>query len=233
MTESPRESETPSKMHGLWSLISQSPQELPVKAEESDDAETESPRSLFEVMKQASRDQESADDVVNPLKQSDLNDVDVAPLEVDSANEVQTELPVESPFSGISFTERNESRREAILKRQIHQSRVGFVFGLASTGLSVLMLRPEVWMSLPSSITGFTAIILGCLSLTGSQSRDLPRSSKLLAVASISFGIVGIFLGPLVFTRIGREWQNSNSQIVAGRILRLSENSNSSPERPR
>ncbi len=230
MTESPREPETPSKMHGLWSLISQSPQKVPIEAEESDDAKTESPRSLFEVMKQASQDKKPA--IENVLTPPDVKDVDAAHLKVDSPNKDQVESLVESPFSNMGLAEWSESRRETILKAQIYRSRIGFAFGLASSGLSALMMRSEIWMSIPSSITGFTAIILGYLSLTGS-SRNLPRSSKLMAVASVIFGVLGIFLGPLVIAKIGKEWRISNSQIVVGRILTSSEISTSTTERTR
>jgi len=196
MTESPLDSDQQPKPRGLWSIISPPSPETPVEFE-ADQSASNPPRSLFDVMRRASKD--AAPEVEKNPTDDGVVEIVAPALSSDAAGSA-----VESPFSALGRIEQLRSQRHTLLLKQIRQSRIGFACGLASVGLSILAIRPEVWMGLPATTTGFSAMILGYLSLSGSQRRELSQTSKLLAIVSIIAGILGVFLGPLVFARIGR-----------------------------
>ena len=99
--------------------------------------------------------------------------------------------------------------------RRIRQSSIALLCGLASIALSLLSIRPEVWMSIPAFGAGFFAIVMGYLALTSCRLCNLSTFTKTSSQAAMLLGTLGIFLGPLVFARVGRELRESSSHRQA------------------
>jgi hypothetical protein len=103
--------------------------------------------------------------------------------------------------------------------RRVRHARLALACGLASVALSALSLRPEVWMSLPAAALGFTAIVLGYLTLTATRRHDHSAFTSGACVASMLLGTVGMFLGPLAFARLGRDLRELNGHSLTRRHL--------------
>ena len=134
-------------------------------------------------------------------------------------NSLEDESSVRESIPLIVVTNsRNPSQRVAA-SRRTRQTWAGLACGIASVVLSALAIRPEIGMSLPASITGFAAIILGYLRLSSTSPRDHSPSTKWISSAMIASGVLGIFLGPLYFSGLGRGWRESSGQTLMRRHL--------------
>ena len=94
------------------------------------------------------------------------------------------------------------------------QARASFVCGLAATLASALSLLPNVLAGVPATATGFVAIILGYLAITGPGRRELSRTAQAVSIFGMVLGTAGIFLGPLLFASIGRTFREATGQQV-------------------
>jgi hypothetical protein len=211
MTESLPDSDPTPKPRGLWSLMNKPSTDIPsvVDVEETSSVP---PRSLFEVMRRASS-------VTSDVSVSQNTNV---PLESESSAEFP-ESSVADDLESIPESHRvliyAEVPKPVRTGMRNRSSIPGILCGVTSIGLSGLAMRPEVWMSLPASILGFAAVVLGFWKLTGTGSGN--RSSKITWNSSviIMLGIPGMFLGPLYFSELGRASRESSGQILTRRHL--------------
>ena len=84
---------------------------------------------------------------------------------------------------------------------------------------SALAMLPQVWSGFPATGFGFAAIIAGYVTLTGAARRDLAFATRAVSVVAMGFGSLGIFLGPLFFSGLGRDLRESTGQQVTSRHL--------------
>lgn len=177
-------------------------------------------RGLFAMMQ---RTGEPTEDAASRSKSSppDLYD----DVQIEEAAEVGDELPDdESPSppalaAGVSSladvihpNDLEPSRFQIAARQARRQVGIGLVCGLAAIAGSTLSLLPSFLYSFPATALGFVAIIAGYLALTGQGRRDLSGSSRVLSILGMLMGSIGIFLGPLLFSNIGRSMRESTGQ---------------------
>ncbi len=107
--------------------------------------------------------------------------------------------------------------REAALAER--RSWIGLACGVAAAAAAALTMLPQVWIGFPATAFGFTAIIVGYLTLTGSVARELPNSVRAASICGMVLGTLGIFLGPLFFTGLGRDLREATGQQATGKHL--------------
>ena len=89
------------------------------------------------------------------------------------------------------------------------QGWIGFGSGIAAVAASTLSLWPNFMASLPATVLGFGAIISSYVALTGSGRRDMSGKTRVISLAGMLLGTAGIFLGPLLFSTLGRNLRES------------------------
>lgn len=81
---------------------------------------------------------------------------------------------------------------------------------------SLAMLDNAVW-NLPAFVLGFGAVLTGLAALGEIRRSRGEQTGRSLAVAGILFGIVGMFLGPTLFTDVSRSLdRNPDLEIHSG-----------------
>lgn len=190
------------KPRGLWSLMPKTSTALPSETEFSEPSPV-LPKSLFDVIRQAAEGDEHSPNPV-PFDAS----LESHPVDEDPAHAL-TDIPVRD-FSVVVTASLYQAKSSALAARKTRRHLVEFGCGLASVGFSALAMRPEFVMSLPGLVLGFSATILGSLRLSESRSRSFPARDFWISVAGILSGILGIFLGPLYFTELGRVMRESS-----------------------
>ncbi len=81
------------------------------------------------------------------------------------------------------------------------------VLGIASVGLSVMALGEAIWTKIPSTLIGFSALVVGLLA-AGDIRRSYGRlTGRRMALAGMLLGTVGSLLGPTLFAGLGRSWR--------------------------
>ena len=218
------------KPRSLWSLIPQSPIDLPPAEAANDSDWTEpashpTPHSLFEVMRRGMAGNPQADKTISSIsenrdqaEQHSSESQAVAGIElpqiippVDEAMSHQRDnasamTPSEfAPFLVLPIA--NKVSRYRRSTRSIWGPVIPLTCGLTSIALSTLAMRPEFWGVLPASILGFTATIQGFLLLSDSRPENQTTSSRCVALVSLLSGLCGMFLGPLYFAEWGRVWR--------------------------
>ena len=218
------------KPRSLWSLIPQSPIDLPpaetsVDADLTGPATNPTPHSLFEVMRRGRGGNPQADNTISTSSENrdqaeqhssesqavadaELSQIiptvdEAISYEVDNASEI---VPSESsPFLVLPIE--NKVSRYRRSTRSTWGPVVPMTCGLTSIGLSALAMRPEFWGVLPASILGFAATIQGFLLLSDSRPENQTTSCRCIALVSLLSGLCGMFLGPLYFAEWGRVWR--------------------------
>ena len=99
------------------------------------------------------------------------------------------------------------------------QSWIGLVCGVAAVAASALAMLPQVWIGFPATGLGFAAIIVGYVTLTGAGRRDMAILTRAVSLVAMGLGSLGIFLGPLFFSELGRELRESTGQQATSRHL--------------
>ncbi len=92
------------------------------------------------------------------------------------------------------------------------QAWVGLGCGIAAVLASALSLLPNFLASLPATAIGFFAIISAYLALTGAGRREITSATRVVCLAGMLLGTSGIFLGPLLFSGIGRSLRDASGQ---------------------
>ena len=103
--------------------------------------------------------------------------------------------------------------------RAVRRSWIGLGCGVAAVATSALAMLPQVWIGFLPSELGFAAIIMGYLTLTGAAAREMPNSTRATSIGGMLLGTVGIFLGPLFFTGLGRDLREATGQQATGKHL--------------
>lgn len=84
------------------------------------------------------------------------------------------------------------------------QGRIAALAGITAISASALSLLPSSFAGLPATVLGFIAIISGYLSVTGTGRTEISAATRAGALLGMVAGTIGIFLGPLFFTSLGR-----------------------------
>jgi hypothetical protein len=108
------------------------------------------------------------------------------------------------PMEIINLDELEAPRHRLIESQAIKQVQISAACGIAALAASCLSLLPSVFAGLPAPALGFAAIIAGFLVLTGPGRRHLSSRSRALSIVGMLCGTVGIFLGPLLISGLGR-----------------------------
>jgi hypothetical protein len=144
------------------------------------------------------QDQEEIEmELVNPPDEDPEEEEEVEPIP-----EVVLTRP--EPMEIIDLDQLESPRHRLIESQANKQVRIGAACGIAALVASFLSLLPNVFAGLPAPALGFTAIIAGFLVLTGPARRHLASRSRVLSIVGMLCGTVGIFLGPLLISGLGR-----------------------------
>jgi len=122
------------------------------------------------------------------------DELEVAPLESLAVEQTETAAADSSPSVSPQFTPQRSrgAVRSAIL---------GGVAVLAS-GLALL---PEVYAKIPGTLVGFLALMVGLLALGEIRRSRGRQTGRNWAGAGIALGVLGMLLGPFVFSPLGGE----------------------------
>ena len=80
---------------------------------------------------------------------------------------------------------------------------------LVALPLAGLASLPGVWFKLPATVTGFAGLALGLIAWNSGARRRRMSLERGLAAGGIVLGLVAMFLGPLVFSGLGRRARTS------------------------
>jgi hypothetical protein len=98
-----------------------------------------------------------------------------------------------------------ESPRHRLMESQAYkQVKISAVCGITALAASFLSLLPSVFAGLPAPALGFAAIIAGFLAFTGPGRHSFSSRSRALSIVGMLCGTVGIFLGPMLISGVGR-----------------------------
>lgn len=81
--------------------------------------------------------------------------------------------------------------------------------GLFAVPLSALALLPDASLRLPATIAGFAALVLGLIGWQEVRSSRGRRTGNELAAAGMVLGVLAMFLGPVLFARVGQGYRKS------------------------
>jgi hypothetical protein len=123
-------------------------------------------------------------------------------VEVESIPDVVLTHP--EPMEIINLDELESPRHRLIERQADKQVQISAASGIAALAASFLSLLSSVFAGLPAPALGFAAIIAGFLVMTGPGRRHLSSRSRALSIVGMLCGTVGIFLGPLLITGLGR-----------------------------
>ncbi len=99
------------------------------------------------------------------------------------------------------------------------QSWIALGCGVAAVAASALAMLPQVWIGFPATGLGFAAIIAGYATLTGAAHRDLAIRTRAACLSGMGLGTLGIFLGPLFFSGLGRDLREVTGQQATSKHL--------------
>lgn len=185
---------------GLWGLM-QSPSSA-IHSSAPSTHPSEAPRPIAEVFVPAISESDLAS--APPPMISETADVDLAAL-----------FGVHPHEPAVSAAGRSAQNRRGTSRKAI----VAVCLGGLSIPLAFLALIDEFWTRFPATLVGFAAILLGMLAYSEIQHSAGRQTGKRLAIAGMMAGIVGVFLGPLVLTGIGRRlWQQSARGVTEGHL---------------
>lgn len=221
MTQSQPDSGDRPVPRGLWSLMSKAseppafPEPLPPVPELAEEAPV--PRSLFDVMRHASSgDSTATSESPHNVPEATQFPVPAPTLEPEPMLETlapngEPVIPFVLPADGGTAWQPKAARKQSVFSP--------LTCGFLAVALSTLATRPEIWMSIPASILGFAAIVLGYLKLSAPDRVSQPAIANWATIAGVLAGFLGIFLGPLFFSEMGRNWRDANGEEFTRRHL--------------
>ncbi len=134
-----------------------------------------------------------------------VNPPDEEPEEVEEVEPIpDAVLARPEPMEIIDLDQLESPRHRLIESQAYRQVQIGAACGIAALAASCLSLLPSIFAGLPAPALGFSAIIAGFLVLTGPGRRYLSSRSRALSIVGMLCGTVGIFLGPLLISGLGR-----------------------------
>lgn len=176
-------------------------------------------RGLFALMQVANEQTVKAVDRGPPgaVKQDEVDRSGELELEDDSIEGVSptdySPRPDQPPVA-IDLDELEPPKYRVAATSARRQARASFVCGLNAILASALSLLPNYLAGIPATATGFVAIILGYMAITGAGRREISRLTQVVSIFGMVFGTAGIFLGPLLFAGIGRTFREATGQQV-------------------
>lgn len=93
------------------------------------------------------------------------------------------------------------------------------LLGIAALPTSLLSLFPQFWMRIPTTILGFSALLIGYLAIGDIRRARGKLSGQSLAYIGMLAGTVAMFLGPLLVTRYGEEFRRELARRQTGENL--------------
>lgn len=226
------------KLHGLWRVMAQTadPAEPPAPAEAPplpaeppppDEPPRPAPRGLWAVMGEAAppaaapteataepaakpvyeiTDWEADGDAVELELTDDEDEDDASPAARPAAVPEPEPVPL-APVVAAAPASPAAARNVGLC----------LALGAAAVPLAALALLPGIWYGLPAAGCGFGALIAGYAVWTDARQ---PGSLRLRASLGAGLGLIGLFLGPAVFTPWGNELRDSKSVRSTQRHLR-------------
>lgn len=149
---------------------------------------------------------------------NDIDDVDDNDMElIDDEEENSTRRYGSTGVSSLTMEaiEPNDlepTRFRVAAAKARQQAWVGLGCGIVAVLASALSLLPNFLASLPATAIGFFAIISAYLALTGAGRREITSATRMVCLVGMLLGTTGIFLGPLLFTGIGRSLRDASGQ---------------------
>jgi hypothetical protein len=143
------------------------------------------------------------------------DDFDIDPLELPPQPPARL-LP---PMNAVDLEDLEPVRTEPRDLKANRQCWWGLMCGVASVAGSALAILPQFWVGFPATILGFAAIIAGYVALTGSSRQRIPARPRIASLVGMLLGTAGIFLGPLVFSTLGRSMRESTGVLATTRHL--------------
>ncbi len=99
------------------------------------------------------------------------------------------------------------------------QGWIGLACGIAAIAASALAMLPQFWIGFPATGLGFAAIIAGYVTLTGAARHDMAVATRVSSLLGMGLGTLGIFLGPLLFSGLGRDLREATGRQATSRHL--------------
>ena len=101
-------------------------------------------------------------------------------------------------------------------------ARLAFVFGVAAFLLAILNVLPGMLVKTPATLTGLGALVWGYQSLNESKRSADRTKLKLTAGGGLTFGLLGMFAGPMYLTAIGDNWREAQLRnAISGNLTRI------------
>lgn len=146
---------------------------------------------------------------------------------------VSSERLPELPFAAIEESRTLQVERENVQSKlrsppdRSKKALASCLMGLCALPLSALSLLTQVWLRFPATILGFAALVLGLLAWQEgrgargrrrSDSGDLAesagstRTGRELAGVGMTLGVLAMFLGPVIFARLGQGFRSSSGR---------------------
>jgi hypothetical protein len=175
-------------------------------AEETKDT---TPKGLWSVM------QGSATEDVAP---SDVERAASAPVEELPASEWTDESDAHSldqpdpipPIEPVVTTDSTPAYKQLKVKTGRSQKALAACLcGLLALPLSALALLPQAWLRLPATGVGFAAMMLGLLGWQDIRAARGRQTGIELALGGIALGVLSMFLGPILFARVGQGYRET------------------------
>lgn len=112
-------------------------------------------------------------------------------------------LPHESPSQPLSTP---------LVGGRSQKAFVALVLGGLAIPLSLVAFVPAFLSKFPATIAGFTALLLGFAALGEIKRSRGRQTGTALAAAGIACGVLGMFLGPVIFSPLGRRMSERSSR---------------------
>ncbi|MEX0728091.1 MAG: DUF1559 domain-containing protein [Planctomycetaceae bacterium] len=221
------------KPQSLWNVMKRaglttSTAQTVVRNSEDDPSPTAAPKGLWKVMGLAAAprpadteisqpaavtDDERSPDVESPARRrhSDASSRGLASFSqmppVSDDVEAEFEPASAAGLSPKKFVPEPRTKFDA-LKRQSHQAAVRngwmtLAVGLAGFVTSSLSYLESFWFRLPATGLGLIALVMGLMALSATARRQEEKQIKTIAGIGMACGLLGMFMGPLVFSGWG------------------------------
>jgi hypothetical protein len=130
----------------------------------------------------------------------------------EAADEWSSEFPVWEPPVLAGADPSAFADRIVIRSGRSRTAVVSLLLGAAAVPCSAFALVPQVWAGMPATVLGFAALVLGWMALGEIHRSRGRQTGRLLAAVGMVSGIGGMFLGPLLFARVGADWQQARDR---------------------